>query len=113
MGLAAPFFWQPMPVADLVWAGLYGVVLFVARWLLVIALRDLAAHAATSLMKLQFVWMVLIGAAVFGEWPAANTYLGVSIVVGSGFCWSTKISSAAHPRVLDLHGKRCAASTRA
>ncbi len=84
MGLAAPFFWQPMPVADLVWASLYGVVLFVARWLLVIALRDLAAHAATSLMKLQFVWMVLIGAAVFGEWPAANTYLGVSIVVGSG-----------------------------
>ena len=84
MGLAAPFVWQPMPAADLAWAAAYGVVLFVARWLLVIALRDLAAHAVTSLMKLQFVWMVMIGAFVFGEWPMANTYLGVSIVIGSG-----------------------------
>ena len=84
MSLAAPFVWQPMPFADLGWAAAYGVVLFAARWLLVIALRDLAAHAVTSLMKLQFVWMVLIGAAVFGEWPAPNTYLGVGIVIGSG-----------------------------
>jgi len=84
MGSAAPFFWQPMPISDLVLAAIYGVVLFVARCLLVIALRDLAAHAATSLMKLQFVWMVMIGAAMFGEWPSANTYLGATIIIGSG-----------------------------
>jgi len=84
MSLAVPFVWQPMPLVDMLWAALYGFVLFSARWLLVIALRDLSAHAATSLMKLQFVWMVLIGAVVFGEWPAANTYLGVMIVIGSG-----------------------------
>ena len=84
MALALPFVWRPMPAGDLVWATIYGVVLFAARWLLVIALRELAAHAVTSLMKLQFVWMVLIGVVVFGETPSPQTYLGAAIVIGSG-----------------------------
>ena len=84
MGAALPLVWQPMPLADLALAALYGAVLFAARWLLVVAVRDLAAHAVTSLMKLQFVWMVLIGAVVFGEWPTAHTVLGAAIIVASG-----------------------------
>jgi drug/metabolite transporter (DMT)-like permease len=35
-------------------------------------------------MNLQFVWMVAIGALGFGEVPAAGTWLGVAIVIGSG-----------------------------
>lgn len=84
MGAALPWVWRPMPLADLSLAVGYGVTLFAARWLLVLALRGLAAHAVTSLMKLQFVWMVLIGALVFGEWPGGLTYLGAAIVVLSG-----------------------------
>ena len=84
MAAALPFVWRPMPLADLALAVAYGVTLFVARWLLVLALRGLAAHAVTSLMKLQFVWMVLIGALVFGEWPGPLTFLGAGIVVLSG-----------------------------
>lgn len=84
MALALPFVWRPMPPADIALALAYGVALFAARWLLVLALRGLAAHAVTSLMKLQFVWMVLIGTLVFGEWPAVQTYLGAAIVIFSG-----------------------------
>ncbi|WP_378213432.1 DMT family transporter [Aquicoccus sp. G2-2] len=84
MGAALPYVWQPMPLADLGWAIAYAVLLFAARWLLVLGLRELPAHAATSLMKLQFVWMVLLGAVVFGEWPEANTYIGAAIVICSG-----------------------------
>jgi drug/metabolite transporter (DMT)-like permease len=84
MGAVLPWVWVPMAWADAGWAVVYGVLLFAARWLLVLALRDLAAHAVTTLMKLQFIWMVGIGAAVFGEWPGANVFLGAAIVIGSG-----------------------------
>lgn len=84
MAIALPFVWQPMAFTDLVWASVYGAVLFLARLVLVVALRDIAAHAATSLMKLQFVWMVFIGAFVFGEWPPVSTFLGAAIVIASG-----------------------------
>ena len=84
MAIALPFVYKPMPLSDLAWVGAYAGFLFAARWLLVVSLRLLAAYAVTPLMNLQFVWMVLLGAVVFGEMPAANIYLGVAIVIGSG-----------------------------
>lgn len=84
MGVALPFVYQPMPLTDLVWVFAYAGLLFAARWLLVVSLRLLAAFAVTPLMNLQFVWMVVLGALFFGEMPAHNTFLGVSIVIGSG-----------------------------
>lgn len=84
MGLVLPFVWRPMPLADLGWVVAYAGFLFAARWLLVVALRLLAAYAVTPLMNLQFVWMVVLGAVFFGEYPAAGTYLGVAIVIASG-----------------------------
>jgi len=84
MALALPFVWKPIGLADLGLIAAYAGLLFLARWLLVIALRLLAAYAVTPLLNLQFVWMVLIGWLGFGEIPAAGTYLGVAIVIGSG-----------------------------
>ena len=84
MTIALPFVYKPMPLSDLMWVGTYAGFLFAARWLLVVSLRLLAAYAVTPLMNLQFVWMVCLGAVVFGEVPAANIYLGVAIVIGSG-----------------------------
>jgi len=84
MGAALPFVWQPMPLVDLGWVAGYAALLFAARWLLVVALRLLAAYAVTPLMNLQFVWMVGLGAVFFGEFPAPGTYLGVAIVIGTG-----------------------------
>lgn len=84
MGLALPYVWQPMTDKDLAWVVIYAVLLFVARWLLVISLRLLAAYAVTPLMNLQFIWMVVLGAVFFGEWPEASTLLGVAIVMASG-----------------------------
>ena len=85
MALALPFVWVPMPLGDLAWVGAYAALLFAARWLLVVSLRLLAAYAVTPLMNLQFVWMVVIGWAAFGELPASGTLIGVAIVIGSGF----------------------------
>ncbi|MBY6055018.1 DMT family transporter [Leisingera daeponensis] len=84
MLLVLPFVWMPMPVADVAWAAAYAFLLFGARWLLVVALRLLASYAVTPLMNLQFIWMAVIGAVFFGEFPPASTYIGGAIVVASG-----------------------------
>ncbi|WP_281955476.1 DMT family transporter [Pseudophaeobacter arcticus] len=79
-----PVVWQPMPLADLAWALAYAGLLFAARWLAVAALRLLPAYVVTPLMNLQFVWMLTIGAWVFGEMPSQGTWIGGFIVIGSG-----------------------------
>ena len=84
MAVVLPFVYKPMPLSDLGWVLSYGVFLFGARWVSVIALRLLAAYTVTPLMNLQFVWMVVLGAVFFGETPALHIYLGVAIVIGSG-----------------------------
>ncbi|WP_264213244.1 DMT family transporter [Leisingera thetidis] len=84
MLLVLPFVWMPMPLADLAWAAAYALLLFGARWLLVVALRLLASYAVTPLMNLQFIWMAFIGAAFFGELPSGTTYIGGAIVIASG-----------------------------
>lgn len=84
MAVLLPFVWQPMPLVDVAWAVGYALLLFAARWLVVVALRLLAAHVVTPLMNLQFIWMVLIGALFFGELPAAATWLGGVVVIISG-----------------------------
>jgi S-adenosylmethionine uptake transporter len=84
MGFALPFVYVAMPIADMVWVLAYAVVLFLARWVLVVSLRLLNAYVVTPLMNLQFVWMVVMGAMFFGEVPGVQLYIGVTIIVLSG-----------------------------
>jgi drug/metabolite transporter (DMT)-like permease len=84
MLLLVPFAWQPMSAGDVGWVLAYALLLFAARWLLVVALRLLASYAVTPLMNLQFIWMAVIGALGFGEYPPLTTYVGGLVVVGSG-----------------------------
>ena len=79
-----PFVWQSMPVSDVLWAISYAVALFGARWLLVAALRRLPSYAVTPLMNLQFVWMVAIGALVFGEAVRPEAWIGATAIMASG-----------------------------
>lgn len=84
MGCALPFVWRAMPLTDLGWVAAYALFLFAARWLVTVALRLLPAYVATPLMNLQFVWMVVIGYAAFGEVPGVGTLTGVTLVIASG-----------------------------
>lgn len=79
-----PLVWQPMPFGDLAWALAYAVLLFTARWLAVAALRLLPAYVVMLLMNLQFIWMLAIGAVIFGEVPGQGTWIGGLIVISSG-----------------------------
>ncbi len=86
LGMTAflPFVLRPMGAEALCLIVAYALFLFFARWVLVAALARLPAYVVTLLLNLQFVWMVLLGAVFFGEWPAANVYVGAGIVAGSG-----------------------------
>lgn len=84
MALVLPLYWQPMSAGDLALVGTYAVLLFGARWLTVAALRLIPAHVVTPLMNLQFVWMVIIGAAIWQETPDSHVYLGALLVVAAG-----------------------------
>lgn len=84
MGVALPFVWRPMGAPDAALVAVYAVLLFGARWVLVLALSRIAAYVATPLMNLQFIWMVLIGAVFFGEYPHPGAYLGAAVVIASG-----------------------------
>ncbi|MGX9354352.1 DMT family transporter [Roseobacteraceae bacterium S113] len=84
MALFAPWGWQPIGGAELAYAVFCGAALFMARYVLAVAMEMLPAYAATPLMNFQFVWMVLVGIFVFSEVPAFTTLLGAAVITLSG-----------------------------
>jgi len=111
MGAVLPMLWVPMVWADIVLIVSYAVFLFAARWLSVVALRLLPAYAVTPLMNIQFVWMVALGAAVFGEVPSTNLFVGVFIIIATGLflVWdqfATKPTMPVLPALSPRHGPK-------
>jgi len=85
MAAVAPMVWKPMPLVDIGWALAYGGALFVSRWICVLALERLSAHAVVLIMNLQFVWMVVMGWVFFAEWPTEAVIGGALLICLSGF----------------------------
>lgn len=102
MACVLPFVYRPMPVGDLAWAVVYAVILFGARWVLVAAFRMLPAYVVTPLMNLQFLWMVAIGALVFGEVPGMTVYIGAGIIITAGAWLIYDQAMPRAPRVAQL-----------
>ena len=95
MAAALPFVWQPMGWGDFGWACFYAVLLFGARWVLVAAFKAMPAYVVTPLMNLQFIWMVVIGAVVFGEIPEMVVFIGAGLVITAG-AWLVYDQAAPH-----------------
>lgn len=79
-----PLVWQPMAPADLALLAVYTLFLVSTRWLMVVIVRLLPAYIVLQLANLQFIWMVVLGHAVFGESTGPHIWLGTALVVGSG-----------------------------
>ena len=84
MALALPFVFLPMSVDHLIWAVIYAILLFAARWVLVGALKLLPAYVVTPLINLQFIWMVGLGILLFGERPGIEVYTGAILMILAG-----------------------------
>ena len=82
--LMLPALWQPMALVDVGRILLYSVLLFLARWTMVLVMQRLRAPVALPLMNIQFVWMVAVGFVFFAEIPAASTVVGALLVMCAG-----------------------------
>ncbi len=80
---ALPSVYKPMDVVDLLWVALYALLMFLSRWLALEAVKRVPVHFFSLLVNSQFIWMVLIGAAVFSEWPSANVFIGAAVLIGA------------------------------
>jgi drug/metabolite transporter (DMT)-like permease len=84
MVLALPFVWKPVDATQLLWICAYSAFLFAARYVAVAALRILPAYVAMPLMNMQFIWMIGLGYAAFGEVPSFSLLIGAMLVIASG-----------------------------
>jgi drug/metabolite transporter (DMT)-like permease len=52
--------------------------------LLIIAHRYAPAPVLSPFLYTQLIWMIVAGALVFGDWPAASTLVGAALVIACG-----------------------------
>lgn len=80
-----PLYWST-PTTSLEWGLMLmtGVLGGFGHWLLILAHRLAPATVLAPFMYSQIVWMIGLGWFVFGQWPDRWTFVGASIVIGSG-----------------------------
>ena len=84
MGLALPFVYQPMPLADLgAWAAMAAMA-FVASLCVIAAYKLSSAIQIAPMQYSQIIWAALFGAIFFGEALDAFTVLGAAVIISSG-----------------------------
>ncbi len=79
-----PWTWQT-PESGLVWAvmGMMGLCGGLGHWLLILAHHRAPASVLAPFGYTQLIWMIIVGALVFGDWPPTATLVGAGIVIAS------------------------------
>ena len=79
-----PWFWSTPENAQ-VWAvmGLMGLCGALGHWFMILAHQRAPASAMAPFAYTQLIWMIMIGALTFGDWPPAATLVGAGIVIAS------------------------------
>ena len=84
MAFVLPAVYRPMGMTEIALIVSYAVLLFLARWVLIIALTRMKAYVASLLINLQFVVMIAVGAILFGEIPSLTLVLGAFVIILAG-----------------------------
>lgn len=82
--LAAPFFWTPLSLYQICFAGLAGAVGLAAHICMFNAFRLADASLLAPINYTRIVTSVLLGYWIFGDLPDFYTILGGAVIVGSG-----------------------------
>lgn len=108
-----PLVWRPMAPGDVALVVIYAVFLFGARWTMVIALKRAPAYIVLPILNLQFVWMALIGLAVFGEVPTWSVIAGSAMTIAAGLylVWNDATHRGRDPALAVSDRKARAAAT--
>jgi S-adenosylmethionine uptake transporter len=84
LGLALPFVYRPMPMADLGLVALIASFGFVATLLVIMAYRRAEAVIVAPMQYSQIIWAAIFGAIFFEETPDLYTVVGASVIIASG-----------------------------
>jgi drug/metabolite transporter (DMT)-like permease len=79
-----PWTWQT-PEDGRVWAvmAVMGLCGGLGHWLLILAHHRAPASVLAPFGYTQLIWMIVLGALVFGDWPPVATLIGAGIVIAS------------------------------
>lgn len=80
----APFYWQPVAVADWGWMIAMGGLGAIGHLVLIRALARAPASLLSPFIYTQIVWALILGYLQFGDLPDGWMLLGCAVIVGSG-----------------------------
>jgi drug/metabolite transporter (DMT)-like permease len=93
--LTIPLGWAPLQVADLGWFVASASLVALAQALMIESLRLGEIGLVAPFKYTSLVWAVLLGVVVWGDLPDAWTWVGSTLVVGSGlYIWHREIALA-------------------
>lgn len=84
LGLALPMNFAPMTAPQFGALSVVAILSFLAMLCLIQAFKLAQAALVAPMQYSQLIWGVLLGALIFDEWPAGNTFLGAVLIIGSG-----------------------------
>ncbi|MEZ5911582.1 MAG: DMT family transporter [Paracoccaceae bacterium] len=84
MGLALPFVYRPMPVADLGLIAIIALFGFAGMLLIIAAYRRGEAVVVAPMQYSQMLWAALFGAIFFDESIDRYTMIGAGVIIASG-----------------------------
>ena len=84
MGLALPFVYQPMPLADFGAVALMAALALVASLCVIAAYKRAPAFQIAPMQYSQIIWAVIFGAVFFGERIDLYTIAGAAVIIASG-----------------------------
>lgn len=82
--LIAPFYWQPVHTAEMLWLLVISVTSIIGHLLLIKSLTLVPAVLLQPFNYFILVWAMIIGFLLYGEVLSATTLFGAAIVVASG-----------------------------
>lgn len=84
MGLALPFVYRPMPLADFGALAAMAALALAASLSVIAAYKRAPAFQVAPMQYSQMIWAILFGALIFGEGVDLFTILGAAIIIASG-----------------------------
>jgi drug/metabolite transporter (DMT)-like permease len=99
MSAVAPFVWQ-VPKEPFHWAllGVIGLLASVGHYLLIRAFEHAPATLLAPFSYIGLVWAMLLGLAVFGDFPDAWSLGGMAVIVASGMFLAGRQRLTVHRR---------------
>ena len=80
----SPFGWQPLTTFDLMLFAFQGLAMGVAHYLMVESFRMAEAALVAPFKYTGFIWAVIYGIAIWGDYPDTMTLVGAGVILASG-----------------------------